>query len=83
MTKTTNEQGFISAVYEGKSHEDLHTCLEEPKKKKFSTARRKVSTASTNLILLEDLILPEKINTAKESQRLSEDKDYLEMKIRR
>ncbi|GKB40599.1 putative ribonuclease H-like domain-containing protein [Tanacetum coccineum] len=39
MTKTTNEQGFISAVYEGKSYEDLHTCLfacflsqEEPKK---------------------------------------------------
>ncbi|GKA60177.1 putative ribonuclease H-like domain-containing protein [Tanacetum coccineum] len=25
MTKTTNEQGFISAVYEGKTHEDLHT----------------------------------------------------------
>ncbi|GJZ59558.1 putative ribonuclease H-like domain-containing protein [Tanacetum coccineum] len=41
MTKTTNEQGFISAVYEGKTHEDLHTCLfacflshEEPKKNK-------------------------------------------------
>ncbi|GJV45203.1 putative reverse transcriptase, RNA-dependent DNA polymerase [Tanacetum coccineum] len=39
MTKTTNEQGFISAIYEGKTHEDLHTCLfacflsqEEPKK---------------------------------------------------
>ncbi|GJR69225.1 ribonuclease H-like domain-containing protein [Tanacetum coccineum] len=27
MTKTTNEQGFISATYEGKTHEDLHTCL--------------------------------------------------------
>ncbi|GKC27859.1 putative ribonuclease H-like domain-containing protein [Tanacetum coccineum] len=34
-----NEQGFISAIYEGKTHEDLHTCLfvcflsqEEPKK---------------------------------------------------
>ncbi|GJY64426.1 hypothetical protein Tco_0465886 [Tanacetum coccineum] len=27
MTTTTNEQGFISAVYEGKTHEDLHTCL--------------------------------------------------------
>ncbi|GJV07370.1 putative ribonuclease H-like domain-containing protein [Tanacetum coccineum] len=34
-----NEQGFISAVYEGKTHKDLHTCLfacflsqEEPKK---------------------------------------------------
>ncbi|GJZ67167.1 putative ribonuclease H-like domain-containing protein [Tanacetum coccineum] len=27
MTKTSNEQGFISAVYEGKTHEDLHTCL--------------------------------------------------------
>ncbi|GJY69173.1 putative ribonuclease H-like domain-containing protein [Tanacetum coccineum] len=39
MTRTTNEQGFISAVYKGKTHEDLHTCLftcflsqEEPKK---------------------------------------------------
>nr|GEU64309.1 hypothetical protein [Tanacetum cinerariifolium] len=39
MTKTTNEQGFIIAVYEGKTHEDLHTCLfscflshKEPKK---------------------------------------------------
>ncbi|GKD80332.1 putative ribonuclease H-like domain-containing protein, partial [Tanacetum coccineum] len=39
MTKTTNEQWFISVVYEGKTHEDLHTCLfacflsqEEPKK---------------------------------------------------
>ncbi|GJW46750.1 putative ribonuclease H-like domain-containing protein, partial [Tanacetum coccineum] len=39
MTKTTNEQGFISVVYKGKTHEDLHTCLfacfisqEEPKK---------------------------------------------------
>ncbi|GKE64593.1 putative ribonuclease H-like domain-containing protein, partial [Tanacetum coccineum] len=39
MTKTTNEQGFISAVNEEKTHEDLHTCLfacfvsqEEPKK---------------------------------------------------
>ncbi|GJU64224.1 putative ribonuclease H-like domain-containing protein [Tanacetum coccineum] len=27
MTKTLNEQGFISAVYEGKTHEDIHTCL--------------------------------------------------------
>ncbi|GJZ24050.1 putative ribonuclease H-like domain-containing protein [Tanacetum coccineum] len=39
MTKTINNQGFISAVYEGKTHEDLHTCLfacflsqEEPKR---------------------------------------------------
>ncbi|GJZ80080.1 putative reverse transcriptase, RNA-dependent DNA polymerase [Tanacetum coccineum] len=27
MTKTSHEQGFISAVYEEKTHEDLHTCL--------------------------------------------------------
>ncbi|GKD90819.1 putative ribonuclease H-like domain-containing protein, partial [Tanacetum coccineum] len=27
MTKTSNEQGFISVVYEGKTHKDLHTCL--------------------------------------------------------
>ncbi|GKE86972.1 putative ribonuclease H-like domain-containing protein, partial [Tanacetum coccineum] len=39
ITKTINEQGFISVAYEGKTHEDLHTCLfacflfhEEPKK---------------------------------------------------
>ncbi|GJS01448.1 putative ribonuclease H-like domain-containing protein [Tanacetum coccineum] len=38
-TKTIDEQGFISAVYEGETHEDLHTCLfayflsqEEPKR---------------------------------------------------
>ncbi|GJZ82836.1 putative ribonuclease H-like domain-containing protein [Tanacetum coccineum] len=41
MTKTTNEQGFISAVYEEKTHEDLQNCLfacflsqVEPKKNK-------------------------------------------------
>ncbi|GJQ93116.1 putative ribonuclease H-like domain-containing protein [Tanacetum coccineum] len=40
MTRSTNEQGFISAVYEGKTHEDLQNCLfacflsqVEPKKK--------------------------------------------------
>ncbi|GJT63375.1 putative ribonuclease H-like domain-containing protein [Tanacetum coccineum] len=27
MIKTSNEQGFISIVYEEKTHEDLHTCL--------------------------------------------------------
>ncbi|GKA90511.1 putative ribonuclease H-like domain-containing protein [Tanacetum coccineum] len=39
MTKTTNKQGFISVVYEGKTHEYILTCLfscflsqEEPKK---------------------------------------------------
>ncbi|GJT98285.1 putative ribonuclease H-like domain-containing protein, partial [Tanacetum coccineum] len=39
MTKTIDVQGFINVVYEGKTHEDLHTCLfacflsqEEPKK---------------------------------------------------
>ncbi|GJU39185.1 putative ribonuclease H-like domain-containing protein [Tanacetum coccineum] len=39
MTKTTNKQGFISDVYEGKTHKDFHTCSfacflsqEEPKK---------------------------------------------------
>ncbi|GJV98863.1 putative ribonuclease H-like domain-containing protein [Tanacetum coccineum] len=39
MIKNTNEKGFISAVYEEKTHEDLHTCMfacflsqEEPKR---------------------------------------------------
>ncbi|GJW49649.1 putative ribonuclease H-like domain-containing protein [Tanacetum coccineum] len=39
MTKTANEHGFYSVVYEGKTHEDLHTCMffcflsqEEPKR---------------------------------------------------
>ncbi|GKA02400.1 putative ribonuclease H-like domain-containing protein [Tanacetum coccineum] len=29
MTKTSNEQGFISAVYEGKTYEDLHTSVQD------------------------------------------------------
>ncbi|GJU27099.1 putative ribonuclease H-like domain-containing protein [Tanacetum coccineum] len=29
MTKTSSEQGFISAVYEGKTHEDLHNWFED------------------------------------------------------
>ncbi|GJS24259.1 putative ribonuclease H-like domain-containing protein [Tanacetum coccineum] len=33
MTKPADEQGFISAVYEGKTHEDLHT-LDLPKGKR-------------------------------------------------
>ncbi|GKE79624.1 putative ribonuclease H-like domain-containing protein, partial [Tanacetum coccineum] len=39
MTKNTNEQGFISVVYEEKTYENLHTCMfvyflsqEEPKR---------------------------------------------------
>nr|GEU75945.1 putative ribonuclease H-like domain-containing protein [Tanacetum cinerariifolium] len=39
MAKPTFEQGFLSVVYEGKTHQDLHTCLfacflshEEPKR---------------------------------------------------
>ncbi|GJV30618.1 putative ribonuclease H-like domain-containing protein [Tanacetum coccineum] len=27
MIKTSNEQAFISAVYKGRTHKDLHTCL--------------------------------------------------------
>ncbi|GJX16959.1 putative ribonuclease H-like domain-containing protein [Tanacetum coccineum] len=27
MTKNINKHGFISVIYEGKTHEDLHTCL--------------------------------------------------------
>ncbi|GJU71671.1 putative ribonuclease H-like domain-containing protein [Tanacetum coccineum] len=41
ITKTTNEQGFISVVYEEKTHKDLYTCpfacflsQEEPKRNK-------------------------------------------------
>ncbi|GJT80378.1 ribonuclease H-like domain-containing protein [Tanacetum coccineum] len=39
MTTSYSEQGFLSAIYEGKTHQDLHTCLfacflsqEEPKR---------------------------------------------------
>ncbi|GJR49721.1 putative ribonuclease H-like domain-containing protein [Tanacetum coccineum] len=33
ITKTTNKQGFISAAYKGKTHEDLHTCLNKKDKR--------------------------------------------------
>ncbi|GJY30600.1 putative ribonuclease H-like domain-containing protein [Tanacetum coccineum] len=51
MTKNTNEHGFISAVYEGKTHEDLHTCLfacflsqEEPKRIAKALSKRAIGT---------------------------------------
>ncbi|GJY22937.1 putative ribonuclease H-like domain-containing protein [Tanacetum coccineum] len=51
MTQNTNEQGFISAVYEGKTHEDLHTCLfacflsqEEPKRISKALSHRAIGT---------------------------------------
>ncbi|GJZ39910.1 putative ribonuclease H-like domain-containing protein [Tanacetum coccineum] len=51
MTQNTNEQGFISAVYEGKTHEDLYTCLfacflshEEPKRISKALRHRAIGT---------------------------------------
>ncbi|GJS77774.1 putative ribonuclease H-like domain-containing protein [Tanacetum coccineum] len=51
MTHNTNEQGFISAVYEGKTHEHLHTCLfacflsqEEPKRISKALSHKAIST---------------------------------------
>ncbi|GJX79350.1 hypothetical protein Tco_0327499, partial [Tanacetum coccineum] len=51
MTKNRNEHGFISAVFEGKSHEDLHTCLfacfisqEEPKRIAKALSKRAIGT---------------------------------------
>ncbi|GJY12689.1 putative ribonuclease H-like domain-containing protein [Tanacetum coccineum] len=51
MTKNTNEHGFISVVYEGKTHEDLHTCLfacflsqEEPKRIAKALSKRAIGT---------------------------------------
>ncbi|GJT25210.1 uncharacterized mitochondrial protein-like protein [Tanacetum coccineum] len=45
LTKTTNEQGFISVVYEGKTYEDLHN-LQEAIRMKWSTrTKRKEKSA--------------------------------------
>ncbi|GJS19394.1 putative ribonuclease H-like domain-containing protein [Tanacetum coccineum] len=51
MTKNTNEHGFISAVYERKTHEDLYTCLlacflsqEEPKRIAKALSKRAIGT---------------------------------------
>ncbi|GJS65737.1 putative ribonuclease H-like domain-containing protein [Tanacetum coccineum] len=51
MTKTINDQGFISVVYEGKTHDDLHTCLfacflsqEEPKRISKALRKRAIGT---------------------------------------
>ncbi|GJS52360.1 putative ribonuclease H-like domain-containing protein [Tanacetum coccineum] len=30
MTTSYSELGFLSAIYEGKTHQDLHTCFEDP-----------------------------------------------------
>ncbi|GJV80364.1 putative ribonuclease H-like domain-containing protein [Tanacetum coccineum] len=51
MTKNRNEHGFISAVFEGKSHEDLHTCLfpcflsqKKPKRIAKALSKRAIGT---------------------------------------
>nr|GEV88263.1 hypothetical protein [Tanacetum cinerariifolium] len=51
MEKLTSEQGFLSAIYEGKTHEDLHTCLfacflsqEEPKRISKALRHRAIGT---------------------------------------
>ncbi|GJZ29857.1 ribonuclease H-like domain-containing protein [Tanacetum coccineum] len=51
MTKNTNEHGFINAVYEETTHEDLHTCLfpcflsqEEPKRISKALSKRAIGT---------------------------------------
>ncbi|GJW98348.1 putative ribonuclease H-like domain-containing protein [Tanacetum coccineum] len=51
MTNTINDQGFISVVYEGKTNEDLHTCLfgcflsqEEPKRIAKALRKRAIGT---------------------------------------
>ncbi|GJX15604.1 putative ribonuclease H-like domain-containing protein [Tanacetum coccineum] len=40
MTKNINEHGFISAIYEGKTHEDLHTCLNKKDKRGIVTRNK-------------------------------------------
>ncbi|GJU85161.1 putative ribonuclease H-like domain-containing protein [Tanacetum coccineum] len=51
MTQNTNEQRFISVVYEGKTHEHLHTCLfacflsqEEPERISKELSHRAIGT---------------------------------------
>ncbi|GJW88384.1 putative ribonuclease H-like domain-containing protein [Tanacetum coccineum] len=51
MMNNTNEHGFISAIYKGKTHEDLYTCLfacflsqEEPKRITKALSKRAIGT---------------------------------------
>ncbi|GJR60253.1 reverse transcriptase domain-containing protein [Tanacetum coccineum] len=51
MTTSYSEQGFLSAIYEGKTHQDLHTCLfacflsqEEPKRVSKALSYRAIGT---------------------------------------
>ncbi|GJV77663.1 putative ribonuclease H-like domain-containing protein [Tanacetum coccineum] len=51
MTKPSSEQGFLSAIYEWKTHKDLHTCLfycflsqEEPKRISKALSHRAIGT---------------------------------------
>ncbi|GJR67977.1 putative ribonuclease H-like domain-containing protein [Tanacetum coccineum] len=51
MTTSYSEQGFLSAIYEGKTHQDLHTCLfacflsqEEPKRVSKALSHRAIGT---------------------------------------
>nr|GEV54734.1 retrotransposon protein, putative, unclassified [Tanacetum cinerariifolium] len=75
MTVTTDEQGFISAIYEKKTREDLHTCLftyflsqEEPKritnmdvKSAFIYGRIKEEVYACQPLGFEDPDYPDKV----------------------
>nr|GEV48440.1 putative ribonuclease H-like domain-containing protein [Tanacetum cinerariifolium] len=68
MTKTTNEKGIISTIYERKAYEDLYTCLfacflsqEEPKKLIQALKDLRCIEAMQEELLFEDLEFLDKV----------------------
>ncbi|GJU57345.1 putative ribonuclease H-like domain-containing protein [Tanacetum coccineum] len=65
MTQNTNEQGFLSSVYKGKTHEDLHTCLfacflsqEEPKRISKALSHRAIGHTQEEGINYDEVFAP-------------------------
>ncbi|GJV28880.1 putative ribonuclease H-like domain-containing protein [Tanacetum coccineum] len=81
MTQNTNEQGFISDVYEGKTHEDLYTCLftcflsqEEPKRISKAPSDPAWVEAMQEELLVEKLEKHVKSGKAKRRARIIQNK---------
>nr|GEV44832.1 hypothetical protein [Tanacetum cinerariifolium] len=85
ITVTTDEQGFISAIYEEKTHKDLHTCLfayflsQEELKKITNALKDLASVEAMQEELLQGVVIKNKARLVAQGCTQEEGIDYDEL----